>query len=394
MIAWTHAESGVPMNILERAKLENLFELLQSRGYEVVGPALRDQAIVFDTISRAAELPEGWTDTHGKGSYRLERTGNKALFQYAAGARSPKHFLIPPRRLLYRAHGSASDFNTELPQEPVPRFAFLGVRACDLAAIERQDDIFMRGRFVDPVYKARREQALIIALNCAAPAHNCFCSSMGVGPEVTSTADMVMTEVVQAKRHYFTLFPLSATGAELIEALNLPAATKKEAQEAQEVVGRAADQMDEKRVELEGLREVLAESMEDDHWEEVAERCLACANCTMACPTCFCATVEDTTSLAGDSAERWRVWDSCFTSEFSYIHGGSVRKSIASRYRQWLTHKFSTWQDQFGALGCVGCGRCITWCPAQIDVTEELAALQAKRRPQTETRGKRQPQNV
>ena len=81
--------------------------------------------------------------------------------------------------------------------------------------------------------------------------------------------------------------------------------------------------------------------------------------------------------LYGARAERWRKWDSCFTLDFSYIHGGSVRTSAAARYRQWLSHKLATWIDQFGSSGCVGCGRCITWCPVGIDITEEVAAIRA-----------------
>jgi ferredoxin len=90
--------------------------------------------------------------------------------------------------------------------------------------------------------------------------------------------------------------------------------------------------------------------------------------------------VTDTTDLTGAVSERTRVWDSCFTASFSYVHGGSVRATIRSRYRQWLTHKLATWFDQFGTSGCVGCGRCITWCPVGIDITEEAAAIRATAR--------------
>ena len=125
------------------------------------------------------------------------------------------------------------------------------------------------------------------------------------------------------------------------------------------------------------LKELLYANAESPIWDAVAERCLSCTNCTAVCPTCFCTSVEDVTDLSGDVAGRERVWDSCFNADFSYIHGGTVRGSTRSRYRQWMTHKLGSWIDQFGMSGCVGCGRCITWCPAAIDITEEAAALRA-----------------
>ncbi|MEU5265530.1 4Fe-4S dicluster domain-containing protein [Amycolatopsis sp. NPDC021455] len=123
------------------------------------------------------------------------------------------------------------------------------------------------------------------------------------------------------------------------------------------------------------LPSVIRESRKSPLWEEVASRCLTCANCTMVCPTCFCTTTEDVTDLSGEHAERHQRWASCFELDFSYVHGGSVRTSGASRYRQWFSHKLGTWHEQFGTSGCVGCGRCIAWCPAGIDITEEAAKL-------------------
>jgi Fe-S-cluster-containing hydrogenase component 2 len=134
-------------------------------------------------------------------------------------------------------------------------------------------------------------------------------------------------------------------------------------------MGRSMDTTD--------IKELLYRNYDHPRWRNVASRCLTCANCTMVCPTCFCTTVEDVTDLTGNQAERWRKWDSCFTVDFSYIHGGSVRASPESRYRQWMTHKLATWIDQFGTSGCVGCGRCITWCPVAIDITEEVRAIRA-----------------
>jgi sulfhydrogenase subunit beta (sulfur reductase) len=131
-------------------------------------------------------------------------------------------------------------------------------------------------------------------------------------------------------------------------------------------------------LETDALRDVLYASAESPRWDDVAARCLACTNCTLVCPTCFCTSVDDVTDLTATSTERHRVWDSCFSEDYSYLHGGSVRTSTASRYRQWMTHKLASWTDQFGTSGCVGCGRCITWCPAAIDITAEAAALRAE----------------
>jgi Fe-S-cluster-containing hydrogenase component 2 len=124
-----------------------------------------------------------------------------------------------------------------------------------------------------------------------------------------------------------------------------------------------------------GLPDLLRSNLDDPRYPQVASRCLACGNCTLVCPTCFCSTVIDTTDLSGSRSERFRRWDSCFNLEHSYIHGGHVRTSILSRYRQWITHKLSSWVDQFGVSGCVGCGRCITWCPVGIDITEEAGII-------------------
>jgi ferredoxin len=122
-------------------------------------------------------------------------------------------------------------------------------------------------------------------------------------------------------------------------------------------------------------RNLLIESRESPRWDEVASRCLTCGNCTMVCPTCFCTSVSDVTDLTGEHAERWMQWASCFEFDFTFIHEGSVRQSGRSRYRHWLTHKLGTWHDQFGTSGCVGCGRCIAWCPTGIDITEEMTRL-------------------
>ncbi|MSU91764.1 hypothetical protein GE300_19490 [Rhodobacteraceae bacterium 2CG4] len=167
----------------------------------------------------------------------------------------------------------------------------------------------------------------------------------------------------------------SARGAAILDLVELRAPEERHLQAAEAATKAAAESQTRRMVD--NIPDLLRENPDHPHWDVVADRCLSCANCTLACPTCFCSDVEDVNDLTGDHTERWRTWDSCFTADFSYVHGGSVRRSTKSRYRQWLTHKLSTWHDQFGSSGCVGCGRCIAWCPVGIDITAEAAAFAA-----------------
>lgn len=361
---------------IERKDLDTLLRALRSRGYTVAGPRVRDGAIVYDEIDSSAELPEGWTDRQEAGRYRLERRSDAALFGYNVGPRSWKEFLFPPELRLWRMGRSANGYEVE-PPAPPPRIAALGVRACDLAAIGVQDRVFMGGAHTDPHYASRREALFIVAVQCGQAGATCFCVSMGTGPHVRQGFDLSLTEVLEAGRHGFVVEAGSARGSDVLNDVPHRDAGADERTQAEAAVDRAAGQMG-RTLDTQGLPERLRANLEHPRWDEVAKRCLTCANCTMVCPTCFCHTVEDHSDLTGEHAERWRKWDSCFTQELSYIHGGNVRPSGRSRYRQWLTHKLSSWVDQFGVSGCVGCGRCIAWCPVGIDITEEAAAIRPK----------------
>jgi ferredoxin len=200
---------------------------------------------------------------------------------------------------------------------------------------------------------------------------------MGTGPQAGPGYDLALTELTGHGEHEFLVETGTPKGAEILSEVTHEAASDVAVTRARQEVTDAAGRMG-RSMPTGGLRELMATSHGAARWEDVAARCLTCGNCTMVGPTCFCATVEDTTDLAGTHAERWELWDSCFDLGFSYLHGGSVRVSAESRYRQWLTHKLGTWHDQFGTSGCVGCGRCIVWCPVGIDITEEVAALRAE----------------
>ncbi len=358
--------------VLERSGFSAFLGSLWSGGYRVVGPTVRDGAIVYGEIREDSDLPTGWTDRQEAGKYRLERRTDKALFGYNVGPHGWKKYLFPSRERLWTGARTGTSFAIEPEKDEGPPFAFLGVRACEMAAMDVSDKVF--GKAGDPGYRERRRKALRIAVQCGQAGGTCFCVSMGSGPAVRAGHDLALTEILTPHRHYFLVEVGSAEGAEVLAGVPLSPATPSDSASAEAIVAKTATSM-ERTMNPVGLRDLLVNNPEHPRWEIVARRCLSCTNCTMACPTCFCNTTEEVPELSGEKVERWRRWDSCLNSGFSALHGTSVRASTKSRYRQWLTHKLGTWHDQFGMSGCVGCGRCITWCPVGIDLTEEVAAI-------------------
>jgi sulfhydrogenase subunit beta (sulfur reductase) len=360
---------------LEARDFQRLLDALTDQGYELLGPTLEDGQLIYGKISKVKDLPIGWTAVQEAGTYRLEKREDQAFFGFAVGQPSWKQFLLPPHQTVWQAHREGSGFRVMPQTETVPRYAFIGVRACELRAMEVQDRVFLKGNYVDPTYRARRQEAFIVAVNCAhQDKGTCFCVSMGTGPRTTAGFDLALTEVLQGDEHFFVMEPGTTPGADIIQTVPQRKATQAEVDAAARTVAVIAGNMG-RELNTDGIKDLLYGNYEHPRWDEVAARCLTCGNCTMVCPTCFCHTFEDAMDLTGMEAERRRQMDVCFTVDFSYLHGGSIRTSPKARYRQWLTHKLATWIDQFGCSGCVGCGRCITWCPVGIDLTEEVLAI-------------------
>lgn len=356
-------------------QFEQLLLLIKESGYKLLGPTVSNQAIIYDELQSAKDLPIGWGDLQEAGFYRIKQRGDKAYFGYNVGPHSWKQFLFPPREKIWSARKQENnklEILQEIPQNE--KMAFIGVRACEIQAIIVQDKVFNNNIATYHQYKERRENAFILAINCTTVAPTCFCASMQAGPEVKVGFDLALTEVIDETQHFFLVTIGSSKGEELCVNLSLQPASQNDQDEATRRVESTKDQMIRK-VDNEHVREVLMNTLNSKEWDQVSKRCINCANCTLVCPTCFCSDTQDIVSIDGSHVDRWQSWDSCFNLSHSYIHGGSVRESAQSRYRQWLTHKFGTWWDQFGLSGCVGCGRCIVWCPVGIDVTEELENL-------------------
>jgi len=362
------------MKVIERKSMNILFDILREKGYKIVGPTIKEQVIVYEELESVDEMPIGWTDEQEAAEYRLKKRIDKALFGYVVGPHSWKKYLFPPRLKLMKIERNGRSFKIYENNENTEKYAFIGVRGCELSAIFIQDKVFMDGEYADPHYKKVRENILIIAVNCTEPKGTCFCTSMNTGPRVKNKYDLALTEIIEDKKHIITIESGSENGEKIMEKLSAKEADKNTADAVDKMMKSASRKMGRK-MDTSDIKELLYNNLEHPDWDDLAKRCLTCANCTMVCPTCFCAAVEDVTDLTGRNAERWRSWDSCFNLDYSKVAGGNFRTSNRARYRQWMTHKLASWIDQFGTSGCVGCGRCITWCPVGIDITKEVQAI-------------------
>lgn len=361
--------------LVQRDQFDAFLAALAADGRQVVGPTVADGAVIYDTVETAADLPVGRSDEQEGGHYRLSEPSGPALFGYSLGAQGWKRQLFPSRQHVWSAERGGAGFRVRASEDKPQPMALLGVRACELAAIRVQDKVFDNGQFVETSYLARRRDALIVAVQCGRAVRTCFCATAGTGPKVGPGYDLLLAELTDHGRHAFLVEVGTERGARVMEAVphGEPSVSDLHAAEA---LPRAAEAQQVRKLDAEAAT-LLKGNVESSHWDEVAKRCLTCGNCTQVCPTCFCSTMEDTTDLTAARTDRWRRWDSCFTIDYSYIHGGSVRREGGARYRQWISHKLAYWHDQFGSSGCVGCGRCITWCPVGIDITAEVAALRA-----------------
>lgn len=359
------------ITFLPRTRLAELLEALQGQGYRCIGPQVRDGAIVYDELDSIEQLPKGIRQQQAPGQYRLQQSDDDYLFSWANGPQAIKPLVFASEEILWQCQtndDNGLDFFSN--EADAQRIAFIGARPCDIAALDIHDRHFLQQEHCDPHYQARRQNLLLIAVNCTQPAETCFCASTGDGPQASYGFDLALTEMADG----FLLESHTEHGQAITRDIDLRSATEHQLKDADKLLQQAADQQ-QRHLPEGNLQRVLFDNLEHARWDEVAARCLSCGNCTSVCPTCFCHSEIDRPQLDGRSSQHIRQWDSCFSHGHSYIHGISIRADTRSRYRQWLTHKLGSWHEQYGRSGCVGCGRCISWCPVGIDITEEVSAI-------------------
>ncbi len=370
MISWDNTLNQKQL-FLPRQELDRLLLLLQEQGYDCLGPVVRDGTIQYLPVTRVSDMPVGVESQQAPATYNLESTGSGRLFSWSNGPQALKPLLFPSREVLWQVQRDVSgnlDFS-QMDEEVAPT-AVIGVRACDLAALKLQDQHFLAPGSEDPQYKKRRDSLLLIGVDCTHPSDVCFCVSTADGPGLGSGFDLGMSELDDG----FVLRAGSELGLLQLELLGLTEATDEQLQQA-------AIQTEQARIRQRralpdvNLQQLLFQRLQHSHWQRVAESCTACGSCAAVCPTCFCFSEHAEISLDGTTCQQIREWSSCFAADHSSSHGHPVRADIASRYRQWLTHKLAGWHEQFGRSGCVGCGRCISWCPVGVDITREVAKL-------------------
>ncbi|HSB36365.1 MAG TPA: sulfite reductase subunit A, partial [Thermoanaerobaculia bacterium] len=183
------------LHTFDASSLDTLISILRGQGFTVVGPVFRDGAVVLDEIDGAADLPAGVTDEQDAGRYRATKGAAGRLFDFANGPESWKRRLHPPALRLWKGARHGKGFVAGPVDEPPPKLALFGARACDLAAIAVQDRVFLGGRYTDPAYRTRREEAFVVAVACTRAGGTCFCASTGTGPAPSGGFDLALTPI-------------------------------------------------------------------------------------------------------------------------------------------------------------------------------------------------------
>jgi len=337
--------------ILEKESLGKFIEYLE-KDYAIVGPRRKADKYVFDYIDDPAELALDYTTT----------------------ILPPKKLFFPPREPLYRYEKVGSEVNLhDLSERWDKKRVLFGVHPCDLNGLLILDGVF-NDKFKDPLYLHRRKNTLIICIMCENPTEYCFCDAMGTGPTIEDGYDLLMTDI--GDRYYFE--PGSRAGRGILKGALFKNATKKDEKKKEAKVLEIKNKL-HSDFSVDGLDGDMKGKFWSRFWDAHTKKCVLCGACNFTCPTCYCFDVVDETNFTGEKGERVRIWDSCHFENFALVAGGlNFRGGRVPRIKLRLYHKFCYSIEQRGGYDCVGCGRCIQFCPGRIDLREIIKDVQRR----------------
>lgn len=282
----------------------------------------------------------------------------------------PKDAVLPHCETLftYKKSKQGDNKSIELTETNNPQNTVIfACRPCDARGFTVLDRPYMQGPFVDPYYKNKREKLTVISFTCPSGASTCFCHWIGSGPTSSEGSDILVTRTEKG----LVLESVTDKGEEILKKSKLDDA-KDLANTVKDLHKKAIDSL-EKAPDLTKSQQNLAKIFaNEEFWEKETDRCLSCGACTYFCPTCYCFTITDEGEPESEKGgKRLRSWDSCMSSMFTReASGHNPRKKKGLRMRNRVSHKFSTYPENWGTFSCNGCGRCITNCPVHLDIRE------------------------
>ena len=285
--------------------------------------------------------------------------------------KSGKDCFFPQSETLYNCKNEDGKISIDPAKLTDAPFVVFGMRSCDVQGLKVLDRVFLNDP-VDSFYAARREHGTVVAIACHEPEETCFCKVFGIDA-ANPAADVAAWFVGED----FYWKALTQKGEALTESVKelLTDADEAAVEEEKKQIQAVIEKLPYSHLDLSRFTpERTMELFDSPLWEEMYQPCLACGTCTFVCPTCQCYDIKDFNT--GSGVQRYRCWDSCMYSDFTMMAHGNMRTSQMQRFRQRFMHKLVYYPaNNDGMFSCVGCGRCVSKCPASLNIVKVIKKL-------------------